>query len=634
MKNIKKILTLGLGLGLLGGSLVAIGSHQKTAEAQALEDLTYTKFVPMLSENLVSAGFANVGDHIRGGHPSYWSNRYYGTTENVLDTVDIYGDKRGDFRTNWFKQEKSTADKKMYITFLLGGNTNNNTFLHIWDENQGRNVYSNIKNDFYSDPDLRLNMCFRYFEMPTDIDGNRMLIYFNEDGGTTNCEGITFSELRINQTWDDVVASYRNFLLGYKLSSSANSENLAAYNAILNLHNNNSYYAQLKADINALPALNNVDDDFEVNNALVDWVVDWNNTTAYYNKETVYSNAAEKKDGYFYNGMPFNQTNDYFLNEDANGFPEGEKYRLVSREFQLEGHGFISAKLGGGTAVLELLDADSLEVLATTRSVCDPFYDNGNPKEIYNPGFCYPEGERPELDMFATGARLNTMSRVYLDCTDYLFSTYHKKVRVALTDGRTDGGWGKAYFDDVRTNYTGFPPFEAQALSQTHYDGENVDWTHYGVVTDRYVGSASTTLGEAYSFVRLFWDTVRSLGSEQSWCSNKENSSTVYASLISAYEDLSDDTVKLIVDSSTDYAYINGNVRTAYLTTPVNVSAYNVGNTMSAIITGVYPSSSSQLFNSIGNNKNNDVILLIAISVISASLMGTLLIIKKKRKVN
>lgn len=629
MKNIKKILTLGLGLGLLGGSLVAAGAHKnKNVQAEALHDVAYEKFVPMLAENLESAGFANVGDHIRSGHPSYWDNRYYGTTENVLDTVDIMGDKKGDFRTQWFKQEKSTAEKKMYITFLLGGNTCNNTFLNIWDETQGRDVYDHIKNVYYSDPDLRLNMCFRYFEMPTDIDGNRMLIYFNEDGGTTNCEGITFSELRINQTWDDVVASYRNFLLGYKLSSSANSENLAAYNAIMNLHNNNADYAQLKASLNALPSLNNVNDNFEVNNALVDWVLDWNNTTAYYNKETVYSNAIEKKDDYFYNGMPFNQSDSYFLNEDANGFPEDQKYRLVSREFELSGHGFISAKLGGGTAVLELLDADSLEVLATTKQV----YSTFEGQEIYNPGFNVPEGSRPELDMFATGARLNTMSRVYLDCHEHLYSLTGKKVRVALTDGRTGGGWGKAYFDDVRTNYSYFPPFEAQALSQRHYNGENLEWTHYGVVTDLYVGSSATTLGEAYSFVRTFWNTVRSLGSEETWCSNKDNASTVYASLISAYEGLSDDTVKLIVDSSTDFAFINGTTRTAYLTSEINTSKYTVGDTMNAIINGVFPEqgvSPSNLFKT--TNNNSTTIVIIVISVISISSLVLLLAVKKRR---
>ena len=42
MKNIKKILTLGLGLGLLGGSLVAAGAHKnKNVQAEALHDVAY-----------------------------------------------------------------------------------------------------------------------------------------------------------------------------------------------------------------------------------------------------------------------------------------------------------------------------------------------------------------------------------------------------------------------------------------------------------------------------------------------------------------------------------------------------------------------------------------------------------------
>lgn len=614
MKKFSKLLTTALACGVLGAGAFAITSGVKAAKTEALHDLTYDKFVPMIADNFETASFLNLHEQFKGGHASYWTDRYYGTSEGVLDTVGIFGDKRGDFRTNWFKQTPSTADNKTYITFLLGGNTNNNTFINIWDENnivRDRNIYSNIRNDFYVDG---LNMYFRYFEMPTDLNGERMLLYFNEDGGTTGCEGITFADLRINQSFDDVVSSYRNFLLGYQMSAAKNSDNLAAYNAIMDLHNNNAYYAPLKAKLDARETLTNVDDDFEVNDRLSDWVLDWNYTTTGFNLDTIYSDAVAKVDGYFVNPMPFNKHGNMFLNEDANGFPEDQKYRLVSREFELGGVGLISAKLGGATAVLELLDADTLAVLASTD-----IHGSAEGNYVCNPGFISGSGESAHLDICQSGARLNTLTRVYLDCSAHV----GKSVRVALTDGRTGGDWGKAYFDDVKTYYAEYPSFNVESISQTVSDV-----THYSVVTDKYVGSSSNEFGEAYEFLQSFYSAVRNSSNGQSWC-NVKTSDPVQA-VISDYAELSEE-AKAIVDSSKDYDFGTGATSANWYLSAPNL-VYNVGQTMVAIETGVYPVPNGIGFLSSLSLDGSSYAIIIIVSFVVILTFSLFVILKKHKK--
>lgn len=614
----KFLLTLGLGAIFGIGALSAAVLPEKEASkapvevaAVDLHDLTNDKFIPMTASNLVSDQF-DVGAQIRGNNPNFWSGRYYGTSEDVLDTVDINGGQIGEIRTHYFNQQGGK-----YITFLMGGNTDD-CFINIFVDGKG-DVGDHLRNPFFSDPYSSLNMCFRYFHMDNADAVNRTLIFFRDDNAGSNCGGITFSELRINQTYEEVVESYRNFLLGYKLSASSSAANKSAYDRIMELHNNDAYYAGLKASLDAQPALTNVNDNFEVNNSLKDWVVDWQYTTNHFNKETIYSNATHKQDGYFVNGMPFNQQGSYFLNEDANGFPEGGKFRLVSRAFTLDGVGLISAKLGGGTAVLQLLDADTLEVLASTD-----IHGDAEGEYVCNPGFNVGTGDRADLDMYNTGARLNTLTRVYLDC----YAHKNKSVRVALTDGRSGGGWGKAYFDDVVTYYASYPYFNVEAPLSQKVGG--VD--HYGVVTDRYVGDTSTlNFGKAYSFVRRFWDEVRGLGNQQSWCSATVDPKVTHAGLIEAYDALGEE--KAIVDGSADFCFVSGGNRTAYLTSPVNVEDYNVGDTMLALENFVFVNNQSSR-GVIGLTSDSSTTTIIIISVVCLASAVALFVFLRKRKVH
>ena len=619
MKNIKKFLTLCLGLGLVGGSLLAVSTIAKTRDANHVEtfathEILNDKFIPMTAGNIEGENF-DASVHIRGNNPNFWSGRYYGTHEDVIDTIDIDGWRKGNIRTQEFNQQSSSDGNDMYISFLYGGNTAD-CFINIWNQGIG-DFYANIKNDFFQDPNSSLNMCFRYFKVPNNLSG-RTLIFMHDDSDGAGCGGITFSELRINQTWDDVVTSYRNFLLGYALSSLKNEANLNAYNRIKYLHENESYYADLKSAISSLPALTNVDDDFEVNNSLRDWVVDWNNTTGYYNRETIYSNASHKVDGYFTNGMPFNQHGSFFLNEDANGFPEDGKYRLVSREFQLGGVGLISAKLGGGTSVLELLDGETFEVLASTD-----IHGDAEGNYICNPGFSFGEGDRADLDMCATGARLNTLTRVYLDCTSYAYSTYHKTVRVALTDGRTGGDWGKAYFDDVKTNYVSYPALNVELLTQNVGN----DVFHHGVITDKYVGSNSTTFGKAYAFMQDFYNVMRGVGAGRSYCSILESNEV--ASLLTAYASLDSD-VKALVDAAVDFDFGTSATSENWFLSTANVGE-NVGDTMT-YVNYLVNNASSPLKASIfrTNDNTNTTIMVICIVVVSTTML-LLFVIRKRR---
>jgi hypothetical protein len=273
---------------------------------------------------------------------------------------------------------------------------------------------------------------------------------------------------------------------------------------------------------------------------------DTNAVIGFTNVNGVISTLETKQDGHFDVAMPFNKTGTGFFHGEpsSTGLGESEAYRFVSHEFKLSSD-LVSAKLGGGTAVFDVIDATTHEILATTND------GDNHPNPVFNKGL---EGEESEhgRNISKTGSRLNTMSRVYLDVSAHK----GKQVRLAISDNRTGGDWGLAYFDEIVTDYATAPAYVLDTFEQV----VNEETKYYGVVLPKYVGGTETAFGEAYTFLDTYYAVMRANGGT-SYCSETKSQTSARTSIIDAYNALSSE-ARAIVDASEDYDHGESTVAT------------------------------------------------------------------------
>ena len=613
MKNVKRILIVGLALGLVGGgTALALRQTKNVEKAEAVIGAQY--YVPVNTANFWSDQY-NIGAQICQGNDTFFDpGRFYGTTRPLLNTVTINEGNTGDIRSDDFNQSGE------YVSFLIGGNPNYNNeghpqnFVNLWSTDKSFNVASEICNDAFQDPNISCNMIFKYVQVPSDYRG-KCLMYIH-DGTGNNFGGVTFGDLRINQTWDDVVEAFSSHIATYALSRN-NQANIDAYNAVKNYYDTNAYYADLRT---ALAAKTSADDDFEKQNSLTNWAYDRLNSTyndgvlASLDFESIISDVNVKQDDYFSVGMPSNKTGTYYVRAENSGLPEDAKYRIVSSEFTLSGSGFISAKLGGGTAVLQLLD-ENYNVLVSSATAA---VEGTN---ILRPGFHGEANQGETFNLAETGVRLSTMSRVYLDCSAYVGD----RVRVALTDARTGGNWGLAYFDEVKTYYENVPSFKVNVVSQAD---------HYVVIPDEYVGSNTTDFGKAHAFWRSYLSLLREGNID--YCTVRTSNDV--KALLNTYKGLSEN-ARRIVCASQDYQRIGEG--TWYDVNPTIFTPedqYNMAHSLAYLadenaIEGVVVYGNSNLINKMNVQADKALALIIVISaVVIASLAAVHFVLKKKKE--
>ena len=612
MKKFKNVLLVGAAAAVLG--IAAVGARSAKTVLKTKADLSCQYYVPVTVDNFNSGEF-NIADQIsQGDHTFFNPGRFFGTPRPLINTINLNEGRTGDIRSGVFNQ---TGE---YVSFLMGGNPNFDdggnprNFINVWSEDKGYNIAANIANNAFSDPNISCNMVFKYVFIPEEYRG-RCLIYMH-DGTSSSFGGITFGDLRINQTWDDVVEAFSAHIATYALSQT-NQANIDAYNAVKYYYDNDAYYAQLRT---ALAAKTSADDGFEKQNGLINWGFDRVHSTyndgvlCVPNFTDIVSDATVKQDGYFEVGMPYNKTGDRFVSADTSGIPEDAKYRIVSSEFTLSGSGFVSAKLGGGTAVLELLDANynTLVSSATAEAVYPnalrPGFQNGSREDTFN--------------LADTDVRLNTMSRVYIDGSEYI----GQRVRIALSDARVGGEWGLAYFDEVKTYYPTTPTFRVEVASQA---------SHFLTIPDEFVSANSNAADAAYTFWRSYLSTVRGGKLGSNYCS--AITSDPIKALLNSYNELSE-AAKRIVCGSDDYERVGEG--TWYDINPTIYGpnhAYSIGHNLQyfAQKNNVSVVTYSNNGSIIGNNINNGSTSMIVISVTAVALIVSLvalLILKKKRK--
>ena len=575
----KKLFVLFGSIALATAAMAAGASaRNQVKKAKADEFQTYVPLRDGWIENTDGSAETVLNNAIRARNDRFWNGnsdpnewdsqeRSFNGTDEFIDTIHRANGGEG-WRGAYRTPELILHDNNhRYISFLFGGGEGDifiNIFQVTGEAGSGDRI-SGIKTSFdgsgsFDDKDAKLNapiscnMVFKYFELPTEIQpGDHFLIYVR-DGKTSDYGGFTFGNVHINQTLEDCARSFSAHKAQMKLNEYMSDWTRNANEYVLNYYATDSYYAAVRT---AEAALEDADDDFEINNRLTKWAYDQQNSTyengdlAAINYDGIYSTLDHKGGGYFYDNdgyMPLNKTgNQYLTGEPSDigdgirncGVPESAKYRIVSPEFTLTGAGLISAKLGGHFAELQLLDT-SYNVIATTGAE--------------NPSFV----DADMSNIAVSGGRQCTMTRTYLDCGEFV----NQRVHVALLDNRTGGNWNLAFFDEVVTNYPSLPNFTVEVIEQV--SSKDAHDPYCGYVLDRYVDNGhNEDFKDAYDFLVDYYAGLRSPANQFVYSKASEATKN---SLIDTFEQLSAASTE-VIELSDDIIYHSTFIDEWYLNT-------------------------------------------------------------------
>ncbi len=270
--------------------------------------------------------------------------------------------------------------------------------------------------------------------------------------------------------------------------------------------------------------------------------------------------------------MPFNKTGNGFFrgwyeeSEDSGFiFGDGATYRFISHPFILSSSGIVSIKMAG-TASLRVIDA-------TANPGNDQAADLAY---ISNVAFNAEGGE-----ILINGFNTCTMVRHVINLSAYAGRT----VQLAISD-HSSGGWGAAYFDELRVNVDmGSSGFRIDAVTQNHENGSDY-WQVYPdlyVATDdvNYVSPSgsvadSSDAKAAHGFIADYLAYAKADHGQADFCSPSILNSDYMKGLIGNYSTLPS-SVKSIIDASNDYRRLSGDWATA----PVEV--FNLSDAIEVI---------------------------------------------------
>ena len=548
MKNLKKIITLGLGLSLLGGALVGVSTHKKVAEAKATDYESYIRTDASFFINWTDAA-GSFGDK----NSTFWGENYH------FQAVDTF--YRGESAEGWTGTLTSRTWKQhtQYIYFQLGGAKN----YDVTGDPVHLNIYyGNYVRSFYNDTFVENPMVMRYFKIPDDAyaslmngaDDFEMHIEI-VDYQTSGYGFANFGYLNVNQTVKQVSNALRWFINNLNLDDrewEVNKRKQILENYYLN--------GSLK-EMFLMPA-SDISDDFESNNSFINhWYFDYQ-----------YANGAnwglrfDKAIGFDSyrpddaTRMPFNKTGNgffrgWFENEELGGFVGGDAsiYRFISRPFVLSGTGLVSIKMAG-KASLHVIDTETRQDLVWADLLT--FNSDGD-----------------QVNLATSGFNTVTMVRHIINLEAYL----GRNIQLAIADV-SSGGWSGLYVDELVTNYDTYPTFKVDTFTQTNNSG-----TFNCYRTDKYINSKvyngetnpnglkyvleaginqandnaiinhvdNTPIKDAYNFLQEYYSKLRAPANEFNYDRATDGNKTA---VVNAYKALSAD-AKAIIDASTDIEY-------------------------------------------------------------------------------
>ncbi len=610
-----------LALGSMAASLAAAGvfasmNTAKETKADALET-----YIPMNADFF--ADKENIHGKFRDRDATYWNEHH---SFNALDTFFDGCTEDETYTGTYSSRTWQQSTRYVYFTWGCASDSHRN------DDDESQQVkirfhFGDQTHDMFNDTFCGVTMTLRYFEIPQE--------WYEEQNGNSftmsidfidNREGDygahVFGYLHVNQTMEQVSDACRYYV-----------NNLRSCQTDLATIRNHYYSgnATLKAAWNYVAS--NFREDFEDNDSFQhsfyydfnygnkDWMEGRHPLNAI--SESVYRPAGNNSN------MPFNKTGRGFFKgwyQDGTGYVDSDKptYRFISKPFVLASNGIISVKMGGFGASLHLIDCTNPDEQADLAWVdCRTVIDGGEDGKIV-----------------LKGGSTVTMVRHVINFEEFAGRT----VRVAIADV-SDGGWGVAYFDELITNYDSYPGFKVDVVRQDSGDG-----TSYTVFRDKYVNSthidndangikyvagketitridASDAKAASDFLNNTFYATLRNAENGYNRCSAETED------VVAAYDALSNG-AKAIVNASSDYNYGDkfGNFEGNYYNN--TVLTCTVGDTMTAIKTGVYPlGNQSNMKMASFNDGNMTTIATIAIVTFAAIAFGAF-VLKAKRKHN
>lgn len=464
---------------------------------------------------------------VKGRTDTFWdTKRSYCALDKFFDSINNNGeDWLGTFKSKSFIQTKN------YIYFTFGGNKANEVTLVDEDTNE---TLVTLTNKYFSDPNASCNMLMYSIEVPEANLGHTMHIEV-VDNQTSNFGGVTFGDLHVNQTEEEVAKAYSIYLNNLSISDEDNKNevNKTARDYIVNLYSNEenvdlykfANYKLTDANVTFSQGNDNLSTlafdakyaenlgDFRFGEFISsDTAYDWNEQMPFNN------------DGYFFNGNGYSARS------------ENAKFRFLTNKFTLSGTGLVSIKMAGRSAQLQVLDPTKIG----TKE--DPVLVT-----LDNPSFA----DCGVANVYLNGSNYNTLQRVYWDLSKYV----GQEIVLAIADKDTDGNWGMLFFDDLITKYDELPSFTVDVFGQTHKES---DVTYYGAFNDLYVKSDETkfneTFNEAYTFLSERYYKTASLVGDKKHNYLASRTSDEAKATRNAYTLLSND-AKTIVDASDDFYF-------------------------------------------------------------------------------
>lgn len=496
MKKGFKLLSV-LSLTALGGALV-LGATAKNGIAREVKATDYETAIEMSSSffanwSAVETALGHVPGYFKGTDATYWNedNSYnaLGTFFdgcNNADTKKSTGEHEGDIYTLSSRRWRQDHTRPN-IYFQWGGARDVKTD-DVYLERLVFNFYATengalvTSRDMVNDTFSSLTMVLRNYIVPDDVldmfkdeNQNRVDFYMSVDlvdGRTDNYGAHTFGYLHVNQTLQEVADAQWLYYRNCVATSGDNGR------TVEQLRSNYWLNGSLKAGFE-----NSFEEDFEDSdvfqaNFMLDAGYDKNGGDRHLDKAI--SSANYRTDPSNTN-MPFNKTGNKFFkgwygsnDGEASGYVEGDSpvYRFVSKPFHLPSNGIVSIKMAN-KASLHVID-----------------FDGGHGDLAWVD--CKTNNPGESTNIAKDGVNAVTMVRHVINLSRYA----GRLVQLAIADVEA-GGWGAAYFDELKANYTTVPALKVDVVEQV---AGGV--TSYSALNDVYVSSVEGLAGvESFDYV-------------------------------------------------------------------------------------------------------------------------------------
>lgn len=651
----KKVFIL-LGLAAIS-SAVAVGVSTKASFKQAKADPDPETAITMNSSffsNHKAIGAENWEDGFDETAGTFGDeNSIYWTPNENFSFNSMGSFFRGESNEGWRGVLKSRTWSQVtecgYFTWSAQNNSDNVYIEFFYDNGAGHNGSIKLKNNAY----VENTMMLWYFKIPSFVSASTYTMHVElYDDSISDFAFNNFGYLHVNQTEEqvsDAMRWYLNHLNYYNSGNDGwNNTDRNKRSTIFNHYYGNSY---LKAVF--CKTVSNVDEDFSSNdNFLKHWSFDWaydnfDRTAKHF--DTIISTYDNRPDDG--HNVPFNNNGGFFKgwyadNTNNSGFTgtDGAIYRFRSRAFVLNNLGLISIKMGGRAASLHVIDVETNSILAWVNVDGRSYQASGDIHDIAESGF-----------------NTCTMRRFVVNLEAYAGRT----IQLALADIYNEG-WAAAYFDELVTSYSNINTFKfsVDEVAQTNSKEVETDVfqnvTSYSAYTDYYVSSRwvdgvangiaydsgndinkandnailnhvdNSAANEAFEFLKWFYQNFRSDTSfNYLECSNFAGQ---LQKLCDDYSGLSA-SAKAIVDNSDDFN--RGSVVGNYYRSHVNTT-----NTVGAIVTAIIvnnhltPTDNGSSSNFFFAKNENNIGLIIVISISALTLLGFAVLFAKKKKQN